>query len=242
MVDGIALRITQCIKPIFGVLLLLSLATFMFGCQSLRQPVEILFTSGAVVEGFSSNASFSYVTFDRSISGSGVLMYRKPDMIRAVILSPFGSVLQEVYLSGDQVAIIDEGNGTAFRGSYLDLPDKGHLSGWRYVQWLVDIDPPQSSRLTAVVERTNRFGLQEKASFENGLLLSKTTAEGGHVRYSRYTNVKGAAFPLDIIYETNAKETFTIKFEDPEINVPFAEGAFTPKLGKFRVYPISGLK
>ncbi len=242
MVNSDVLFRYRFVKPARTAFFLFSLTVFLSGCLAFHQPVELEFTSGSLVESLSSNASLSYATSDRSISGSGILMYRKPDQIRAVILSPFGSVLQEVYVSGDQVTIIDAGNGTAFSGSYMDLPVKGDLSGWRYIQWLIDIDPPESSRRTAVIERTNKYGHQEHAVFENGLLISKTTAVGGHVRYGRYTTVRGVAFPLEIIYETVAKEKFTILFEDPEINVPFADGAFTSNLSKLRVYPLSGLK
>lgn len=230
------------VKPVLTACILLLLTAFLSGCLAFRQPAELEFTSGAVIKAFSSNASFSYAAPGRSISGSGVLMYLKPDQIRAVILSPFGNVLQEFYISGDQVTIIDAGNGSAFSGTIIDLPDTGNLSGWRYIHWLIDIDPPESSRRPAVIERTNRYGHKEKAVFENGLLMSKTTAAGGHVRYGRYTSVRGVAFPLEIMYETVAKEKFTILFEDPEINVPFADGTFTSKPGKYRVYPLSGLR
>ena len=135
-----------------------------------------------------------------------------------VILSPFGSVLQEVYVSGELVTIIDAGNGIAFQGTYMDLPDKGDLSGWRYIHWLIDVDPPEITRGNAVIERINRYGEPEKAVFENGLLISKTTPSGGPVRYDRYAVFNGVAFPLLISYETAAKEKFTILLEDPEIN------------------------
>ena len=143
------------------------------------------------MESLSSNVSLSSVISGQSISGSGVLMFRKPDQIRAVILSPFGSVLQEVYVHGERVSIIDAGNGTAFHGSYIDLPGKSIFSGWRNIHWLIDIDPPEYSRRTTVIERTNRYGHQEKAAFGNGLLISKTTAAGDSVWYNRYTTVKG---------------------------------------------------
>ncbi len=230
------------VKPALAAFFMLLVMVFLSGCQSYRQPAEVEYMSGVAVEAFSSNASLSYTTSDRSTSGNGVLMYRKPDQIRAVILSPFGSVLQEVYVSGDQITIIDSGNGTAFSGSYMDLPVKGNISGWRNIHWLIDIDLPESSRRTVVIERTNKYGNQEKAAFENGLLTSKATAEGGKVRYGRYTTVRGVAFPLEISYETVAKETFTILFEDPEINASFADGIFTPNLSKLRVYPLSGIR
>lgn len=230
------------VTPVYAILFLPLLTVFLSGCQTCRQTAAVEYTSGIAVEAFSSNASLSYTTYDRSTSGNGVLMYRKPDQIRAVILSPFGSVLQEVYVSGDRITIIDSGNETAFSGSYKDLPATGNVSGWRNIHWLIDIDLPEPSRRTGVIERINKYGHQEKAAFENGLLISKSTAVGGQVRYGKYTTVRGVAFPLEISYETVAKETFTILFEDPEINAPFADGIFTPDLGKLRVYPLTGLR
>lgn len=225
-------------KPLISLLI----AGNIFGCLAVRPPAEVKYTSGAAVESISSNASLSHKTPDRSISGSGYFMYQKPDHMRVVILSPFGSVLKEVYIYGELVTIIDAGNGIAFSGNFIDLPEKGEFSGWRYINWLLDIDPPDSSQRNAVIERVNRFGESEKAAFENGLLISKTTAAGGQVRYGKYTAVQGVAFPLEITYETAGKETFTILLEDPEINVPFAGGFFTPNLSKLRVYPLSSLK
>lgn len=230
------------IRLVHTVLLLVLMPVFLTGCLTLRTPVELEYTSGAVVTSFSSNASFSYAASGRSVSGSGYLLYRTPDQMRAVILSPFGSVLQEVYLIGDLITIIDTGNGIAFSGTSADLPDKGNFSGWRNIHWIIDIDPPDSARNNSVIERINRFGHQEKATFENGLLVSKSSAADGFVKYNRYTVVQGAAFPLEITYETVAREKFSIRFEDLESNTAFAAGAFVPNLAKLRVYPLSSLK
>lgn len=223
-------------------LFLLSTTVILSGCLSLRSPAELKYASGAVAQSLSSNVSLAYITPERNISGSGYLMYRKPDQMRVVIFSPFGSVLQEVYVSGELVTIIDVGNGIAFSGTYMDLPDKGDFSGWRYIHWLIDIDPPDPLRSNVAIERINRFGRPEKAAFENGLLISKTTDVSGYVRYGRYTAVQGVALPLEIKYETAAKEKFSILLEDPEINVSFADGVFTPNLNKLRVYPLSSLR
>lgn len=230
--------VKELLKPLLTGAMIVSLC----GCQALRTPVELSYKSGAVVQSLTSNASLSYTSPARSISGSGVLMYRKPDQVRAVILSPFGSVLQEVYISGEQVTIMDVGNSVAFRGSYRDLPVKGDVSGWRYIYWLIDIDPPDPSGSSAQIERINKYGQREKAVFENGLLVAKNSAAGGNVKYARYTAVNGVAVPLEIIYETVAGEFFTIKLEEPEINQQLADTVFIPNLGKFRVYPLSRLK
>ena len=232
----------ELLKSLQSGFCLLSLISVLSGCMSVRPMTELQYTEGSVVASLSSNVTLSSVISGQSISGSGVLMFRKPDQIRAVILSPFGSVLQEVYVQGEDVSIIDTSNGTAFHGSYKDLPEKSTISGWRSIYWLIDIDPPEFSRRTTVIERTNRSGHQEKAAFENGLLISKTTADGDSVWYNRYTAVKGVAFPLEIIYKTVANEKFTIQFEEPEINIPLADGVFSVNLSNYRVYPLSVLK
>jgi outer membrane lipoprotein-sorting protein len=224
------------------VLFLLSMTLFISACLPARIPVGVNDTNGTVVSTLSSNISLSYATPEKNFSGSGFLMFKKPDQMRVVILSPFGSVLQEVYISGDLVTIVDTGNGIAFRGTYNDLPDKGEFSSWRYIHWLFDIDPPDPLRSNTDIKRINRFGQREKAVFENGLLISKTTASGGHVGYATYTAVQGVALPLEIKFETAAKEKITILLEDPEINAPIADGAFAPNLNKLRVYPLSSLK
>lgn len=224
------------------VLLLLLMTVSLSGCLSGRIPAGVNYAAGTVVTSLSSNVSLSYRSTDRSVSGSGFFMYRKPNQMRVVILSPFGSVLQEVYVSGERVTIIDSGNGIAFSGVHTDLPVKGNFSGWRYIHWLIDIDSPDSSRRTAAVQRINRFGEIEQAEYEDGLLVSKKTAEGGYVRYGGYTDIQGVPFPLNIRYESAVGETFTITLEEPEINVAFAENAFIPDLGKLTVYPLSALK
>ena len=229
------------IKTLRTALLVFTIG-FLSSCQSLRPSAELEYTSGLVVDSLSTNVSLSYTTSDRSISGSGYLMYLKPDRMRVVILSPFGSVLQEVYVSGDLVTIIDAGNGIAFSGTQTDLPEKGDFSGWRHINWIIDIDPLNPSQGSAVIERINKFGKAENATFEKGLLISKSTLAGGLVRYGKYTAVKGVPLPLEITYETATKEKFGILLDDPEINVSLAESVFKPNLSNIHVYPLSSLK
>lgn len=223
-------------------LFLLSINIFLSGCMLVRPPAELNYVKGAKVESLSSNASLSYTSNERTVSGSGILMFQKPDSMRAVILSPFGSVLQEVYLSGDLVTIVDSGNAVAFSGKYSDLPEKGDLSGWRHIQWLIDIDSPDPAHGNSNFKRTNNFGQLEKAVFENGLLLEKSTAEAGKVTYANYTSANGVAFPLEIKYETTAGEKFIIQLEEPEINLQMSKASFVPVLDKLRIYPLSSLR
>lgn len=223
-------------------LVLLLLAVILSGCMTVRPPAVVTYADGAAAGSLSSAIALSYTNHDRNISGRGFLMYRKPDHLRVIILAPFGSVLQEIYVSGEHVTIVDTGNGIAFDGNRNDLPAEGDFSGWRYIHWLIDIDVPNHARGSATIERINRFGQAETVAFENGLLISKRTATGEFVGYERYSVIAGVPFPLEITCATTAGEKITIQFEDPEVNVPFADDAFTPQLNKFRVYPLSRLK
>jgi hypothetical protein len=229
-------------QNIFLTIVLLPLMLVLSGCLATRPPAELTFTTGAVIQTLASNASLSYKNADRSISGSCYFMFRRPDQIRVVILSPFGSVLQEVIVSGELVTIIDSGNGVVLRGSFKDLPATGDFSAWRSIHWIIDIDQPGASRDTITMERVNRFGDTEKAAFKNGLLMSKIVAGAGQVKYGRYITVQGAAVPLEIEYETVAGENFSLLFEEPEVNIPFVNDPFKPNIDKFPVYPLSRLK
>lgn len=242
MLNGLVIKESMSIRTVVAALLLVSMSIVLTGCLAARLPADLKYIEGETVDSLSSNVSLAYKNKDRNISGSGYLMFKKPGQMRATILSPFGSVLQEIYKSGDLITIIDTGNGIAFSGTDSDLPDKGDFSGWRYINWLIDIDPYSPSQSNTVIERINRIGQIEKAAFENGLLISKTTLEGGQVRYGRYTALNGVPLPLEINYATAAKEKFTIILDEPEINISFKDDAFMPNLSKLRVYPLSSLK
>lgn len=220
----------------------LLLAVVLSGCAAVHRPAQITYEDGAVAASLSSAVSLSYTNHDRSISGRGFLMYRKPDRMRVIILAPFGSVLQEIYVSGEHVTIVDAGNGIAFDGTRNELPAEGDFSGWRNIHWLIDIDAPDHARGSTTIERTNRLGQMETAIFENGLLISKKTAAGGYASYEKYSAIQGVPFPHEITCATTTGEKITIQFEDPDVNVSFAADAFTPQLGKLRVYPLSSLR
>lgn len=242
MLSDLVKKEIMFIKTAASLLLLTSMAAFLTGCLAVRSPVDLNYAGSEAVESLSSNVSLDYKNSERSISGSGYIVYKRPDQMRATILSPFGSVLQEIFLSGESVTIIDTGNGLAFSGKYADLPVKGDFSGWRYFKWLIDIDLPSPNLGNSVIERKNQYGLPEEAVFENGMLISKKSAAGGKVEYGSYTTVQGVTFPLRISYETVVGEKFTILFDDPEINVKTEDGVFTPNLNKLNVYPLSILK
>ena len=218
------------------------LISVLSGCATTHHAELTTYTNGAAAASLSSAVSLSYSSPERSISGSGFLMIENPDKIRVVILSPLGTVYQEVVVAGDLITIVDAGNGSVYRGTTADLPVKGDLNGWRYIHWLMDIDAADTARGSGTVTRENRQGLMEQAEFKNGLLMSKKLSTGEMVRYDKYTALRGIALPLEITCETAAKDVFIIQLEEPEINVSHTEGTFTPDLSRYRVYPLSLLQ
>lgn len=235
----IGLRNTNHMMLYLSILLI----TFLFyGCSSIKPPAELSYNANLYISSVSSNASLAYKSPLKTISGSGILMYKKPDQVRMVVLSPFGSVLQEVFVLGEIITIIDTGNGNAFVGNYNDLPANGDLSAWRYIHWLIEIDGPEPSGSSYLTNRINRFGEMEEAAFEKGLLVSKSTIRAGKVKYNSYISVAGIAVPSEIVYETNAKEEFTIKLNEPEVNGELIATTFVPNLNKYNTYPLSVLK
>lgn len=228
-------------KWIYAVFLLVS-AMVLGGCATTAKPEKLVYTAGAMVETLTGNAALSFAAEGRSISGSGILMYRRPDQMRVTILTPFGSVYQEVYVSGDVVTIVNPGGGIAFRGVWQDLPTNGDLSGWRHIRWVVDIDPSDPARGDVVVQRTNRFGEAESATFAQGLLRAKSLATGNKATYDKYTVVNGIALPLEIAYATPTGEHFKIILDEPDVNGLLAADTFTPILDNLKLYPLSSLR
>jgi outer membrane lipoprotein-sorting protein len=228
-------------KWIYAVFLLVS-AMILDGCATMTKHEKLVYTVGAMVETLTGNAALSFAAEGRSISGSGVLMYRRPDQMRVTILTPFGSVYQEVYVSGDSVTIVNPGGGIAFKGVWQDLPMSGDLSGWRQIRWVIDIDPPDPAHGDGVVQRTNRFGEAESATFAQGLLMEKALATGNKATYDKYTVVNGVALPLEIAYATPTGEHFKIILEEPEVNGLLAPDTFIPRLENLKLHPLSSLR
>lgn len=222
--------------------LLLACAMVLSGCATTPKTEKLVYSAGAMVETLTGNATLSFAAEGRSISGSGVLIYRRPDQMRVTILTPFGSVYQEVYVSGDLVTVVNPGESIAFRGVWQDLPATGDLSGWRHIRWVIDIDPPDPARGDAVVQRTNRFGETETATFAQGLLRAKSLAAGNRATYDRYTVVNGIALPLEIAYATATGEHFKIVLDEPDVNGVLAADTFLPRLDNLKLYPLSSLR
>jgi hypothetical protein len=174
----------RLIKNLLPLLLLTACATVP------APPLD--YRPGAVVETISSAVSLSIHTADSSMGGNGYLLYRRPDQLHLVMLSPFGTTMMEAFALGDRITLMYPSRSTAYVGHFDELPDKGGLQGWRLMRWVMDADPSGELPLSGRVERISKQGFSEVVTYENGLVTSKESSDGDQVHYRNYSVVNGS--------------------------------------------------
>lgn len=211
------------------------------GCAATTAPL-LFYQPGAVVNTLSAAASLSISKGEQGMGSSGYLLYQRPDRMRMVVLSPFGTTVMEAIVSGSRITIINNSKGVAFSGSLDELPRAGEGETWRHARWVMDTDPPGSFAGNGSRNRINSMGEREQVTFENGLVVSKSLANGDMVRYRDYQLVNGVPLATEIIVDSHDGGRFRIKVTEPEVNAELAPEAFLPYLEGLTVYPLSALK
>jgi hypothetical protein len=198
---------------------------------------------GAVMESLSSAVSISIHTAGRSMGGSGYLLFRRPDQLHLVVLSPFGTTMLEAFALGDRITLIYPSRATAYVGRFDELPEKGGLQGWRLMRWVMDADPREAGLpLNETVERTGALGSSEKVTYENGLVTAKDSASGDHVSYSNYTVVNGVPVAAELDLRNAGDNRIRITLDEPEVNTHLDDAVFAPHLDGLTIMPLSAIK
>lgn len=211
------------------------------GCAIVPKPT-LTYQPGVMVETLSATASLSISKGDQGMGSNGYLLYQRPDRMRLVILSPFGTTLMEAIVTGSRITIISNTKGEAYSGTLEELPRTGQGETWRHARWVMDTDPPGNFTGDGSLERVNSMGDRERVTFENGLVVSKTLANGDMVRYLDYMLVNGVPLATEIVMNSHDDGRFRIKVTDPEVNAELAADAFIPHLDGLAVYPLSALQ
>jgi hypothetical protein len=204
------------------------------------QPLD--YRQGAVVETLSSAVSLSIRTADRSMSASGYLVYRRPDQLHLVVLTPFGTTILEAFALGDRITLLYPSRSIAYEGSFDELPDKGGLQGWSLMRWVMDADPRGGKPENGTVERTSKLGFSEKVTFENGLVTAKESIAGDHVYYSNYVVVNGVPVAAELDLRNQREDRFRITLNEPEVNTPLDAAVFVPRLDGVTIMPLSAIQ
>lgn len=227
--------------PIYRLLKNLLPLLLLTACATMPTAV-IDYQSGTFVETLSSAVSISIHTSDRSMSGSGYLLFRRPDQLHLVVLSPFGTTMMEVFAVGERIALIYPSSSTAYLGNFDELPDIGGLQGWRLMRWIMDADPSPDKSFSKTVERINKLGFSEKVTFENGLVKSKESSAGDQVYYSNYLVAGGVPVAMELELRNMKDDRIRIKLDEPEVNEALEEAVFEVRLEGMTILPLSALK
>src|SRR6185369_11932984 len=96
-------------------------------------------------------------------------------------------------------------------GQLEELPQKGQGDTWRQARWVMEMDPPGSLVGDGKLERVSSMGAREQVTFENGLVVSKSLANGDMVRYRDYILVNGVPLATEIIMDSHDGGRFRIR-------------------------------
>ncbi|MDK9718231.1 MAG: hypothetical protein OEL57_10065 [Trichlorobacter sp.] len=197
---------------------------------------------GRVVETLSSSVTLSLRTGEKNISGRGFMVYRRPDQMRLILLSPFGTTVMEAQLAGERLTLTYPADGVAYQGQIKDLPPATGQRGFAMLRWVLDSEPPIGAPVSGVVEQQASQGGQEQITIKNGLVLEKSLKSGEQVRYRNHTVLAGVRLPLELQMESAEGDRIRLVLEEPEVNTELEEPMFNVPLQGLRLFPLSQLK
>lgn len=224
-------------------LFLLLLVACLTACAA-RQPVpdHAAVTPGAVVETLSSTVTLSLRTAEKNLAGRGVMVYRRPDQLRLILLSPFGTTVMEAQVVGDRLTLAYPANGVAYQGLLNELPAATGQRGFAMLRWVLESDAPAGAPLNGQIERPAARGGMERISIQNGQVMEKNLPSGEQVRYRNHAVLAGVRLPLELQMISAEGDRIRLTLEEPEVNTPLEDQVFTVPLQGLRVLPLSELK
>jgi hypothetical protein len=216
--------------------------TVLTGCAHTAPPLPP-FQDGVVLETISSAITLSVKSPEGSIGGSGYLLYRRPDSFRLVMLTPFGTTALDSYAVGSRLTFLVPSRSVAYVGDADELPRRAGMEGWRLLRWVVDGDPLRIPAGPARLERNDPLLGTVSARYDaDGLLAEKQTGEGDRAVYADYRVVDGIPFPARLTVNDRHGGEVRVEFDEPELNRPLAEDAFTPLLQGLTPLPLTEFK
>jgi len=228
-------------KNLHDYLILLLILFLASGCALSLTPA-LDYRSGAVVETLATSVSLSLHTTDLSMSGNGYMVYRRPDQLHLVLLSPFGTTMMEAFVNGERITLLYPSQMTAYSGRFDELPEKGGLQGWSMMRWVMDADPAENRLFSGTLERIGKLGFSEKVTFENGLITAKTSLKGDQVYYGKYSVVNGVPLAAEVEMRNSREDRIRLTLDEPEVNTPLDDAAFTPRLDGLTQLPLAVLR
>jgi outer membrane lipoprotein-sorting protein len=216
------------------------LLVLLSGCATAPvQPVTAI--KGIEIETLQGPVAIALDSKTGKMGGQGVLFYRKPDQFRLSVLAPFGQVLMDIIVRGDEVLYLLQSQNKGWRGTVNDLPESLGKRIWPLMRWVVE--PPRTAGPATVRDFKRPDGTYEKVYYDAaGLVQRKLNAFGDEVSYSDYRIAEGVAMPNVIEVVTGEGSRLKLTFDDPEVNQPIADEIMNPALEGMEILPLGELK
>jgi hypothetical protein len=196
--------------------------------------------TGGRLETLQSAVTVSLSAESGTLGGNGILYFRRPDRFRLALLSPFGQVVLDMAVAGDQATCLIPERRQAWRGSLQELP--GRLGGrvWPLMGWIVAETPPAGPAREREFPRPD--GGYDRLFYDDaGRLTRKESPAGDEVTYRDYRTIAGLAVPGGIEVVTAAGSRLLLTMDEPEVNLPLADEQLTPTLEGVAVLPLAEL-
>jgi len=224
-------------------LLLIIVAGLLAACSTPRLlPVSLQITPGGGVETINSTVTFSLRTSEKHLAGRGVMVYRRPDQVRLILLSPFGTTLMEVQVLGDRLTLAYPASGVAYQGRINELSGATGQRVFAMLRWVLEMDAPVGAPHTGETERPATAGGVERISMKDGLVVEKNQQSGEQVRYRNYAVQAGVSLPLELQVVSAEGDRIRLTMEEPEVNIHLDEQLFAVPLAGLRLLPLSELR
>jgi hypothetical protein len=213
---------------------------FITACAAVQKP-PVVPVPGATLHTLSTSVSLSLRTPNGTVSGRGLMTYRRPDQFHFVMLSPFGSTVLEAFALGERLTLVYPSQAVAYTGRFDELPDGSGMEAWRLLRWIMDAAPATMTAANGTIQRTSSVVGPESVTFTSGLVTHKATPSGDRVSYGGYELVNGVPVAAEMEMLTTRRDTIRLGFQEPEVNVALDATDFTPRLDGVKLLPLSAL-
>lgn len=220
---------------------LILLFVFLSSCSTRHSvPLDSIVDKDVRVDTISSNILISSRIKEKNITSRGMLFYRRPDNIRLIVFSPFGSTIFDSLFKDDVIKVYFQTDSILYSGKFKELSGRKEARAWGMLVWALDFslkeEATSSERKSSLL-----FHGTETIYFKDRLLSEKRLAGGESVKYLNYKVVAGVNFPMEILYSGGDEERIRIQFEDPEINLDIPASSFSLSRRVIHNKPLSEL-
>lgn len=230
------------ISPLIKTVCLLLLYMLLVGCATTATPDLSAADPARRLDSLSSAITVSFKNSEKSLSGRGFMLFKRPDQMRMILLSPFGTTMMEAALQGDQLLLAYPADGALYQGMVRDLPKGSGQQGFAMLQWVLDMTPPEDAPDAGVVDRAGRGAAREQLTLAGGLVVEKHLSSGEMVQYRNYKLFDGVVVPQELIMESAEGDRIRITLLDPEINLPLEADMFTVSQQGLHLLPLKALQ